>query len=80
MSYTSLDTIKHHARLHARLAARELERALKPAIWFTRRCVKPDRNEFLRVSARVGLVSLALGSVAFFVKLVFVIFRSIIWN
>lgn len=76
----SLDTFKHSARLHARLAAHELERALKPAIWFTRRCVKPDRAEFLRVSTRVGLASLALGLVAFFVKLVFVVFRSIIWN
>lgn len=41
-----------------------------------RRCSKPDRAEFKRVSTRVGVWAFIAGSVAFLIKIIFLPIRT----
>jgi protein transport protein SEC61 subunit gamma and related proteins len=67
------------------LNQRGVQRATAPIAAFyadsyrlLRRCVKPDRREFVSVVQRMGLGFLGAGLLGFFVKLVFIPIRTLV--
>jgi len=51
---------------------------VKDSLWFLRKCSKPDRREFSKVSFAVGMGFVVMGFIGFFVKLIFIPINQII--
>lgn len=51
---------------------------VKDSLWFLRKCSKPDRREFAKVSFAVGMGFVVMGFIGFFVKLIFIPINQII--
>eukprot|EP00854_Cymbomonas_tetramitiformis_P020241 gene20241-24234_t len=56
----------------ADIVVKPVQNFAKESIRLVKRCTKPDRKEFMKISFRTALGFVVLGFIGFFVKLIFI--------
>ncbi|KAK3262980.1 hypothetical protein CYMTET_28193 [Cymbomonas tetramitiformis] len=62
----------------ADIVVKPVQNFAKESIRLVKRCTKPDRKEFMKISFRTALGFVVLGFIGFFVKLIFIPIKHII--